>query len=110
MIFRFQAVDPQKNAKGEQKSRFTEVTELIRDHGLVVCLDQRDENGVTAMINSSVTRRGCRITSSTARYLVQTCGTDLTTLRNELDKLTAVRQNAGAPCRSVHDGRRGTCR
>lgn len=94
MIFRFQAVDPQKNAKGEQKSRFAEVTELIREHGLVVCLDQRDENGVTAMINSSVTRRGCRISSSTARYLVQTCGTDLTTLRNELDKLTAVRQNA----------------
>lgn len=91
LVFRFAAVDPQKSAKGVKKTRFAEVTELIAEHGLVVRLDQREEGGLVAMINSSVTRRGCRISGSTARYLVETCGTDLNTLHNELDKLTAVR-------------------
>ena len=57
--------------------------------GLAVRLDHRTAGDLTRMLCAAAARRGCKMETSTARYLIETCSADYNILKNEIDKLTA---------------------
>lgn len=57
--------------------------------GLAVRLDHRTSGDLVRMLCSAATRRGSKMETSTARYLIETCSADYNILKNEIDKLTA---------------------
>lgn len=63
--------------------------------GMAVNLDHRKTPELVKMLTDGASKRGCRMDSSAARYLVETAGDDINLLRNELLKLCAY-VNEGA--------------
>lgn len=55
--------------------------------GMAVLLNHRREAELVKMLTDGAAKRGCRFESSAARYLIETAGNDINTLKNELEKL-----------------------
>lgn len=62
---------------------------LFDKAGCAVELGARDSAGQTAFLKAEAKKRGCSIATQQCRYLLQTCGGDMLTLRGELQKLCA---------------------
>lgn len=61
--------------------------------GNTVRLNHRSEAQLEKLLCSGASRRGCELSRSNAAQIVRSCGSDLNTLLNELDKMCAfVRQ------------------
>ncbi len=68
--------------------KFQKLMKAVRDVGGEVChLGRRVEGEIVKMLQSGAARRLCRIDASAARYMIETCSDDLSTLINELEKL-----------------------
>lgn len=52
-------------------------------------VNHRSTTTLVKMLSDSAKKRGCNFGEIVARYLIEVCGTDLSTLKNELDKLCA---------------------
>lgn len=52
-------------------------------------INHRSINSLIKMLSDGAAKRGCHFGEIAARYLIEISGTDLSTLRNELDKLCA---------------------
>ncbi|MBR7133795.1 MAG: DNA polymerase III subunit delta [Clostridia bacterium] len=57
--------------------------------GMAVKLDHRKMPELIKMLTDGASKRGCKMDSATAKYLIETAGEDINILRNELDKLCA---------------------
>ena len=57
--------------------------------GLAVRLNHKRGAELEKMLNDGALKRGCKIESGAARFLIENAGDDLNTLRNELEKLCA---------------------
>ena len=57
--------------------------------GLVVNLSHRRGPELEKMLTDGAIKRGCRMESSAARFLIENSGDDINTLHNELEKLCA---------------------
>ena len=68
--------------------KFSKLMKAVREAGgEVCCLGRRTEGEIVKMLQSGAARRLCRIDASAARYMIETCSDDLSTLINELEKL-----------------------
>lgn len=82
IIFTFPTLD----ISGKNFSAFIK---LIDKLGVVAELPKYDSNALSKQLVSGAYKRGCPLTAVNAGKIVDYCGTDLTMLQNELDKLCA---------------------
>lgn len=66
-------------------SKFIEKCEKNRGTG--VELNRKSVSELLKLLSNGASKRGCRLETTVARYLVEVCGSDLQTLQSELDKL-----------------------
>lgn len=69
------------------------VSACEKNNGMAVKLDHRKMPELIKMLTDGASKRGCRMDSSAARYLIETAGDDINLLRNELTKLCAFAGN-----------------
>lgn len=74
--------DYKKNSKAKKL-----VSAAEKGGGKAVCLDHRKPAELVKMMSDGALKRGCKMDSATSRYLIETAGQDMSTLKNELDKL-----------------------
>ncbi|MBR6533109.1 MAG: DNA polymerase III subunit delta [Clostridia bacterium] len=67
------------------------LTKLIscaeKNNGVAAQLDHRTASDLVKMLTNGALKRGCKFDNTAARYLIETSGEDINTLKNELDKL-----------------------
>ncbi|MGI6279121.1 MAG: DNA polymerase III subunit delta [Acutalibacteraceae bacterium] len=86
MIFYFDSVETDiKN--GARFKRLVTATE--KRGGAAVLLNHRSRGELVKMLSDGAAKRGCRMDSATAGYLIDTAGDDINILKNELEKLCA---------------------
>ena len=82
IIFTFPTLD----ISGKNFSAFIKLVDKL---GAVVEFPKYDSNALSKQLVSGAYKRGCPLTAVNAGKIVDYCGTDLTMLQNELDKLCA---------------------
>lgn len=85
LIFYYNAVVPGK--RGGDKNRFSEIIKACSEYGETVEFKPMDESGTAAYLVKYAAKHGGNMSISAARYLTETCGTDLMQLVNETEKL-----------------------
>ncbi|MBQ3816824.1 MAG: DNA polymerase III subunit delta [Clostridia bacterium] len=75
-------VDYKKSAKAKKIIAAAE-----KGGGRAVALNRRGMPELIKMLTGGAIKRGCKMSSDVARYLIETSGNDILTLRNELEKL-----------------------
>lgn len=65
------------------------MTSAEKNNGVTAQLDHRTVPELAKMLENGAKKRGCILNSATAKYLVETVGEDINTLKNELSKLCA---------------------
>lgn len=63
------------------------VTCAEKNNGVAAQLDHRTASDLVKMLTNGALKRGCKFDNNAARYLIETAGEDINTLKNELDKL-----------------------
>lgn len=83
-VMRFDAVnfDVKKSAKAKQL-----ISSIEKGGGKAVCLNYRNEAQLAKMLRDGAVKRGCGMDNACANYLVECVGSDINSLKNELDKL-----------------------
>ena len=85
-VLRFDNIE----ADCKKSSKFKKLsTAAEKAGGMVVNLDHRKTPELVKMLVDGAAKRGCKMDSSAARYLVETAGDDINLLKNELLKLCA---------------------
>lgn len=84
LVIRFDSIefDSKKSSKFKKIAAAAE-----KSGGIAAKLDHRKMPELIKMLTEGAAKRGCRMDSSAARYLVETAGDDICLLRNELEKL-----------------------
>jgi len=82
-ILRFNSVD--FVPKEEKEKLIISATE--KSGGKIICINHKQPAELVKVLIDGAKKRGCKMDSNTARYLIENCGSDLNTLKNELDKL-----------------------
>lgn len=85
LIFLISKTDPAIRKNEKAKRSFA----LFEKYGRVIELNKRTALELSKLIVSGVQKRGSEISRNNADYLVDTVGDDMTTLFNELEKLSA---------------------
>ncbi len=90
LVIRFDSieVDSKKSAKFKKLLTATE-----KAGGLAVNLEHRKMPELIKMLSDGAAKRGSKMEPSAARYLIETAGDDIDTLKNELIKLCAFAGN-----------------
>lgn len=76
------AFDP-KSAAGKK------IIKLCGEHGCAVELGSRSAGGMTTFLRGAAKRHGCELSPEVARFILQTCETDMGTLSTEIAKICA---------------------
>ena len=72
----------------KKSKRFKALSESVeKNNGIVANLEHRTQAELVKMLTNGAQKRGCNFEVSAARYLVETSGEDIDTLKNELEKL-----------------------
>ncbi len=58
-----------------------------KGNGCAVALNHRDDGDLVRMLISGAKKRGCVLDTNTAKYMLETCGSDINTLSRELNKV-----------------------
>lgn len=78
----------------KKSSKFKKlVTAAEKGGGVAVQLNHRKMPELIKMLTDGALKRGCKMDSAAARYLVETAGEDINTLKNELEKLCCYLPN-----------------
>lgn len=84
-IIWFETVQISQKKPGDRFLKlFSAVTE---SGGHVYCIGRKNTADIMRLLQSGAARRKCRMEPTTARYMIDTCSDDLSTLINELEKL-----------------------
>ncbi len=65
------------------------ITATEKAGGFAVQIDHRSTSDLRKMLMDGALKRGCAFQSGVADYLIEACGDDINTLKNELEKLYA---------------------
>lgn len=84
LILRFDSVEFDYK-RGNKAKKLVAAAE--KGGGRAVCLDHRKPAQLVKMLTDGAAKRKCRMDSVVARYVIETVGDDISTLKNELDKL-----------------------
>ncbi len=72
----------------KKNNKFKEIENAVsKAGGIVAKLDHRKEAELVKMLTDGAMKRGCKLDSASARYLIEIAGQDINILKNELDKL-----------------------
>lgn len=72
----------------KKNNKFKEIEKAVDSVGGVVAkLDHRKEAELVKMLTDGALKRGCKLESADARYLIEISGQDINILKNELEKL-----------------------
>ena len=74
-----------------KSAKWKKLLDLCRQHGAVLQCTHKDTASLARLLCDGAGKRGCRMHTSTARYLIETCGNEMQSLLRELDKLCAFR-------------------
>ncbi len=74
-------INPKKDAKWKS------VISLFSKYASVLCLDRLDKSSLAKTVMGGLKKRGADITAETAYYLIDSVGSDLNILLNEVEKL-----------------------
>lgn len=86
LIFWYDTVEV--NPKRAPKlTKFVEHCE--KNRGAAVRLDTKSDGELLKLLTKAAEKRGCRLETTSGRYLLEVCGHDLMTLQNEVEKLCA---------------------
>ena len=80
------SVDSLDAKKGKNAKKLLEAADRA---GASIALDQRDPASLKPLIRSRCKKLGCELSNDDAAFLIERCGSDLSTLFNECDKLCA---------------------
>ncbi len=86
VVIRFDALDFDCK-KSSRAKKLMVVAE--KKGGKVIALNRRTLPQLAKTLTDAAKKRGCALSDTNARYLVETAGDDLSTLKNEIDKLCA---------------------
>jgi DNA polymerase-3 subunit delta len=74
----------------DRKSAFTKkLIKLAGDVGTAAELGSRTPQGMVSFLKSAAKRQGCEMSNEVARYILDTCETDMATLHSEVAKICA---------------------
>ncbi len=73
--------------KGTKEKKIISAVEKVG--GKCAEINHRSITALVKMLSDGAKKRGCNFSEISARHLIETSGTDLSTLKNELDKLCA---------------------
>jgi DNA polymerase-3 subunit delta len=80
----------------DRKSAFTKkFIKLAGDAGVAAELGTRTPQGMISFLRSAAKRQGCEMSPDVARYILDTCETDMATLHNEVAKICAYAGHDG---------------
>ncbi len=82
LLFDALEVTYKKNKKFEKLVSLAE-----KNNGAAVLLDHRTTPELIKMLTNGAQKRGCKFDSAAAKYLIESVGEDIDTLKNELEKL-----------------------
>lgn len=86
LIICFDAVDFYSKRGANEKKIIDSVNKM---GGCCAEINHRSITALVKMLSDGAAKRGCRLGEIAARYLIEISGNDLSTLKNELDKLCA---------------------
>ncbi|MBQ5994787.1 MAG: DNA polymerase III subunit delta [Clostridia bacterium] len=70
-----------------KNAKWKNVIKLFEKYGACLCLDKMDSSSLIKTVTGGLAKRGCNIDRAVAAYLVETVGSDLNLLLNEVEKL-----------------------
>lgn len=91
LIMRFDTVE--LDAKRSSKAKKL-IAAAEKAGGRAVSLDHRRPAQLVKMLTDGAAKRKCRMEPNVARYMIETVGEDIATLKNELDKLCSFANGA----------------
>ncbi len=96
LIFSMPTASNTDTKKGSDKKggKFRKLLSVVEKHGAVIELPKRGDIALEKVIVSWAEQGGCKLDKINASKIISLCGTDMTTLRNELDKLIAYADNS----------------
>ncbi len=99
LILRYEQVDisPSKSAKARK------VFDAVRKVGAVAELNTRDESDLARTLCKRAASRSVNLQTTGAKYLIRICGSDMTNLLSEVDKLCDFVGNGGIITNDVID-------
>jgi len=66
---------------------------IEKSGGCIVNIERKSTNDLIHMLCDGAIKRNCHLEPTTARYMIESCSDDLSTLVNELEKLCAYSKN-----------------
>ncbi len=90
LIFTMPTLSTETKKSGDKKSaKFQKFVTAIQKYGTVLELPRKDEIALERQLVSWADKSGCSLSMLKAAAIIKLCGTDMTTLHNELAKLCA---------------------
>lgn len=95
LIFSMPTLTNIDNKKGDKKGgKFNKLLRAAEKYGTVLELSKLGDIALEKIIIFWAEQGGCKLDKINASKIISLCGTDMTTLRNELDKLIAYADNS----------------
>lgn len=93
LILYFETVEINPKKPGD---KFSKLFGVVEEMGGTVCnISRKTVAEITKMLQLGAAKRQCKLEQAAARYMVETCSDDLSTLINELEKLCAYVGDGG---------------
>lgn len=83
-VLRFDGVELDSKRSSKAKKL---IAAMEKAGGKAIKLDHRKESELAKMLSDGANKRGCKLESTVARYLIERAGNDINILKNELEKL-----------------------
>lgn len=91
LVFWFEVVEINAKKLSEKYKKI--MNQIEKSGGCLVNIERKSTSDLIHMLCDGATRRNCHIEPTTARYMIESCSDDLSTLVNELEKLCAYTKN-----------------
>ena len=82
-------VTEQKKGGGKAASKLSKFVGTVSKYGTVVEFSKRDGSALEKQLISWAAKQGCELSTMNASKIISMCSTDMTALKNEVDKLCA---------------------
>jgi len=91
LILWFEVVEFNAKKLTEKSKKIMNAVE--KSGGCIVNIERKSTSDLIHMLCDGATRRNCHLEPTTAKYMIESCSDDLSTLVNELEKLCAYSKN-----------------
>ncbi len=89
LIFSMPTLSKESKKTNAKSSREKKFSDTAAKYGTVLKLDKKGDIALETQLVSWAEKNGCLLTRINAAKIIALCGTDMTSLKNEIDKLSA---------------------